>query len=69
MAGVERLKPFADIKQLHSIVKNSNGAYTHDEAFELNVSFAYQLQLMEYEESSFQSRFTKHYKEYHNQER
>jgi len=38
------------------IVKNSNGAYTHDEAFKLEAEFAYSIMLAHYEEDCYRGR-------------
>lgn len=41
---------------IDKLVVESNGAYTHDEAFKLDVSFAYFLLLMYYEKALYQER-------------
>lgn len=47
---------FTNIGMIDKIVVNSNGAYTHDDAFKLGLSFAYGLLLMYYERDLYQDR-------------
>lgn len=56
LAKVERLSTFSDIGMIDKLVVESNGAYTHDEAFKLDVSFAYFMLLYYYEKSMYQER-------------
>jgi len=56
LAKLERLGRFKDLEYIDSIVGRSNGAYTHDEVFNLEAGFAHSLLLMYYEQSAYQLR-------------
>ena len=64
MAKIERLSKFSEFKQINSIVEDSHGAYTHDEAFELDVEFCYFLSFMKYEEAMYENRYQVEHKNY-----
>lgn len=68
MAHGKRLDRFTDIAMIDRIVKESNGAYTHDEVFELELGFCYNLNLMYYEQSMYQRRYNMHEREFNKQE-
>jgi hypothetical protein len=56
MARVERLDRLKDLISIDNIVKRSNGAYTHDEVWFLNVTFVNNLTLMYYEQDCYTAR-------------
>ena len=58
MAKAERLTAFSDLQLIDNIVSKSGGAYTHDNVFEMDLNFVYNLTLMYYEQEQFQKRYS-----------
>lgn len=56
MANADRLKRYSALSTIDYIVRQSAGAYKHDEVFELTIDFTNNLLLLWFEQSSLQAR-------------
>ena len=56
MAKAKRLERFKELEYIDTIVRRTGGAYTHEDVFNMEAGFAFNLLIMYYEQTAFSLR-------------